>query len=66
MYDKRYTAIKGSIGVGRKAEREKERERFSGVFWKYRRILSRVYDFRLKFSQEANQQNFGHLKLATQ
>lgn len=25
-----------------------------------------VYDFGLKFSQEVNQQNFGHLKLATQ
>lgn len=51
MYDKRYTAIKGSIGVGRKGERES---------------VSIVYDFGLKFSQEVNQQNFGHLKLATQ
>lgn len=51
MYDKRYTAIKGSIGVGRKGERER---------------VSIVYDFGLKFSQEVNQQNFGHLKLATQ
>lgn len=42
---------KGSIGVGRKGERER---------------VSKVYDFGLKFSQEVNQQNFGHLKLATQ
>lgn len=37
-----------------------------GLVVKERERVSKVYDFGLKFSQEVNQQNFGHLKLATQ
>lgn len=37
-----------------------------GLVVKERERVSIVYDFGLKFSQEVNQQNFGHLKLATQ
>lgn len=37
-----------------------------GLVVKERERVSKVYDFGLKFSQEVNQQNFGHLKLVTQ
>lgn len=37
-----------------------------GLVVKERERVPIVYDNGLKFSQEVNQQNFGHLKLATQ